>query len=375
MPIRIAFAHRGDSVSITWPRKDARMAKHVSRRSAAIAAFVVILFIAAAAAPSAMAHISGWLSNHSSATSGARQAPAPHAPAHPSATSESPQGAGPASVQLVTQDLSPATPLHLTASGFLPTEQLIVTVEDAQGNPYEQVTLTAGKDGRLRGTSVAAPPQLASGTYKVLVVGSMSHRKASVTFRMHDIPPTVAFDAYTGAPGQTIGFIGSGFIPGEEVVIYLDKATTPLADAKATNIGAISGRLTVPALTASTYTLTIVGSVSQTPLSIGFSIQGFVPWVILGRYALTSGQGLGFTGQGFAPNEPVLVYLNGTTRSPALHVTADSSGRIVEQDTWMPSVASGRNVLTFVGQWSKTSAVAEFTVLPSAQPSPTATAP
>lgn len=356
-------------------RLDARMAKHVSRRSAAMAALIVILSIAAVAAPISIAHLKGWQSSQSSGASGSPRAAAPRAPAHPSATSASPPGTSPASVQLVTQDLTPATPLHLTASGFLPKEHLVVSVEDPQGHTYEQVTLMAGKDGRLRETSVAAPPQLASGHYNVLVVGSTSHRTASVTFRMHDIPPTVTLDAYTGTPGQTVGFTGSGFIPGEEALVYLGKATTPLVDARATDTGAISGHLQVPALEAATYTLTVVGSVSQTPISIGFSIQGYAPWVVLDRYALTSGQGLGFIGQGFAPNEPVLIYLNGVTGNPALHLTADSSGRIVEQDTWMPSVTSGHNVLTFVGQWSKVSTVAEFMVLPSAPPSPTATTP
>lgn len=352
------------------------MAKHISRRSAAIVACVVILFLAAAAVPMTMAHLTVWpLSQLSGARDSSRPAAQRGVPAPPSATSESLQGTSPASAQLVTRDLTPATQLRLTASGFLPKEHLVVSVEDPQGHTYEQVTLTAGNDGRLRETSVSAPPQLASGSYEVLVVGSTSHRAASVTFQMHVIPPTVVFDAYTGTPGQTVGFSGSGFIPGEEVVIYLGKATTPLADARATDTGAIGGRLTVPALVASTYTLTVVGTLSQTPISVGFSIQGFAPWVVLDRYALTSGQGLGFIGQGFASNEPVLVYLNATTGNPALHMTADSSGRIVEQDTWMPSVASGQNVLTFVGQWSKASTVAEFTVLPSAQPSPTVTAP
>jgi len=351
------------------------MARYVSRRSAVIAAFVVILFAAAVAAPSAMAHLGGWLSNHSSATSDSPRAAASQAPAYPSATSEPLQGTGPASVQLVTQDLTTSTQLHLTASGFLPKERLVVTVEDPQRHAYEQVTLVAGKDGRLRDTSVAAPAQLASGSYDVLGVGSTSHRTASVTFRMHDIPPVVALDAYTATPGQAVGFTGNGFIPGEEILIYLGKATAPQVPVSATDTGAISGHLTVPSLPAATYTLTFVGSISQTPISVGFSIQGYAPWVVLNRYTLSSGQGLGFIGQGFAPNEPVLVYLNGTITTPVLTLTADSSGRIVQQDTWMPSGASGRNVLTFVGQWSKASTVAEFTVQPSAQPSPTTTSP
>jgi hypothetical protein len=351
------------------------MARLHTRRSRVIVASVVILFIALAAAPPTVAHLAGWLSVPPRAASHAPRAVAAHRTPAPlsAATTQSAQGAAPASVRLVVQDLTPAAHLRVSASGFLRGEHLAVTIQDLQGHPYEQVTLVAGSDGRLRETSLALPPQLASGTYQVLVVGSTSHRTARTTFQMHDIPPTVALDAYTATPGQTIGFVGHGFIPGEEVLIYLGDAANPLVQVRATVEGAVSGRLTVPSLVAGTYTLTTVGAVSQTPISVGFNIQGFAPWVVLDRYALTPGEGLGFIGQGFAPNEPVLVYLNDSHGNPALHVTADSSGRIVVQDTWTPSGESGQNVLTFVGQWSKATTVAQFTILPATQPTPAPT--
>jgi hypothetical protein len=131
----------------------------------------------------------------------------------------------------------------------------------------------------------------------------------------------------------------------------------------------------VPTLAAGTYTFTLVGAASQTPASVGFNIQGFAPWVVLDRYALMPGQGVGFIGQGFAPGEPVLVYLNSSHGNPALSVTADPSGRIVAQDTWTPTGMSSQNVLTFIGQWSKATATAQFTILPAAEPTPTTTTP
>ena len=160
-------------------------------------------------------------------------------------------------------------------------------------------------------------------------------------------------------------------------MIYLGTSSAPLTRVRATDRGAVSGRLGVPALAAGTYTLTVVGAVSQTPASVGFNIQGFAPWVVLDRYALTPGEGVGLIGQGFAPSEPVLVYLNSSHGSPALRVTADPSGRIVVQDTWAPSGMSGQNVLTFVGQWSKATTSVEFTILPppAAQPTPSTTTP
>jgi hypothetical protein len=193
---------------------------------------------------------------------------------------------------------------------------------------------------------------------------------------MHDVPPTVALDTYTATPGQVVGFAGNGFIAGEQVHVSLGKPATLLASVRATDLGAVSGQVKIPALAPGTYTMTLTGSVSQTPASVGFNIQGFAPWVVLNRYAINSGEGVGFIGQGFAAGEPVLIFLNTTRGTPTLRVTADPSGRIVVQDTWIPpSAVSGRNVLTFVGQWSKATTTAEFTILPAAEPSPTPVSP
>src|SRR5262249_2350908 len=156
-------------------------------------------------------------------------------------TRETPPVPGSASVQLVAQDLTPTSHIALMGSGFVGGEHLAVTIMDSLARPYEQVTLSAGNDGRLRETALALPPQLASGDYQLLVVGSMSHRTASVAFRMHDVPPTVALDAYTSKPGQNVGFAGTGFIPGEVVHVYLGRASGQLASTRATDGGAISG--------------------------------------------------------------------------------------------------------------------------------------
>jgi len=343
------------------------MAKLIKRPLIAIPAAIIIL-AAATGMVVAAPHVVGLLSSQPRPTSQPRGVAVSHTPTTLSVS-------GPASVQLVAQDLTPASHLALMGSGFGGRERLEVTVVDSQGRPYGQVTLVAGDNGRLRETAVALPPQLASGDYQVLVVGSMSHRTASVAFRMHDIPPTVTLDAYTSKPGQSVGFAGGGFIPGENVHVYLGRASGQLASAKATEGGAVSGRLKIPALPAGTYTLTLVGESSQTPASVGLNVQSFTPWVVLDRYALAPGERVGFIGQGFAPGEQVLVYLNSLHANPVMRVTADPAGQIIAQDTWAPSGAPAQNVLTFVGQMSKATATAEFTIQPAAQSTSSPTAP
>jgi hypothetical protein len=298
----------------------------------------------------------------------------PHARGSPAAAA-TPRGPGSASVQLVAQDLTPDSQLGLKGSGFVDGEQLAVTIEDAQGNPYTQATLTADKDGRLLDTPLALPPQLGPGEYQVRVVGSTSHRAVSAVFRMHTVPPTVVLGTYAAKPGQDVGFSGSGFIAGELVHVRLGTAPAPLASARATDLGGVTGHLRIPALPAGTYSLTLVGESSRTPVSVGFNVQVFAPWVVLSRYYPAPGEGVGIIGQGFGPGEQVLMYLNSTRGKPALTVTADVDGRFVVQDTWVPSGASGRNELIFVGQSSRATSTAEFIVQPAAQPTSAPTAP
>lgn len=334
------------------------MDKYNRRRSIAILAAVAVLVVAGAAALMTP-HLGEWLSTRSRPDAHALQEPVAHA--RSSAPVEATESSS-ASVQLVTQDLTPSSQLVVTASGFRGGEQLVVKIEDIQGNPYGQETLIASASGSLIKTPLEPPQQLASGAYQLIVVGSESHRTASITFRMDDTPPTVTLDTYTGKPGQVVGFAGNGFIAGELVRVYLGPSRSPLVSVRATDGGAVNGQLPIPALSPGTYTLTMVGANSQAPASVGFSIQGFAPWVVLDRYFIAPGESIGLTGQDFAPGEQVLVYLNSPKGNPVMHLVADTAGQISEQDTWTPTGISGRNTLIFVGQSSKASTSVDFTI-------------
>src|SRR5262249_20727271 len=157
---------------------------------------------------------------------------------------------------------------------------------------------------------------------------------------------TLTLDAYSGTPGQVVGFAGNGFIPGEMVTIYLGASSAPLFHTTVTAMGAVSGHLTIPKIPAGTYTFTLLGKISRMPASVGFNVQQFTPWVVLDRYTLAPGQREGFIAHGFAPGEQVFVYLNSLQGPPVLRVRADTTGQLVVQDTWSPGGASGNNVLT-----------------------------
>lgn len=150
------------------------------------------------------------------------------------------------------------------------------------------------------------------------------------------------------------------------MAVYLGASSAPLFRTTVTTRGVVSGQLTVPKIPAGTYTLTLLGKTSRMQTSVGFNVQRFTPWVVLDRYTLAPGQREGFIAHGFAPGEQVFVYLNLLHGTPVLRVRADTAGQVVMQDTWLPGGASGTNVLTFVGQWSKATITVDYTILATA---------
>jgi hypothetical protein len=186
-------------------------------------------------------------------------------------------------------------------------------------------------------------------------------------------PPTVRLDAYTGKPTHTFGYSGSGFVPGEQVDIFLGaQATEPLATVAADNRGEISGRgLTIPFVSAGDYNLAFVGRSSQTPASVGFNVQGFHPWAILDDYYIAPRQGVGFAGEDFVPGESVQVYLNTRLSEPMVQVRVDDQGRFALKNAFELPELTGNNQLIFVGQQSQVEVTATFAAATPARPSTT----
>lgn len=274
-----------------------------------------------------------------------------------------------ASLELQGADLTPNVPLRFVGSGFLPGEVLVVTIQDQQGQAEAQLApLIADRAGKIGATVEAIPAGLPPGIHTLLVEGQRSHRIAQAAFQVHWVPPTVQLDAYSAKPGHDIGFAGSGFMTKETVEVRLgmtDQASAQVVAAVTANVGGnVAGRFTVPPLPEGNYTLFFAGLQSQTPVSVGFSVQGFHPWVVLDNYAPSPHTRLGFVGQDFVPNEEVLVYLNRRQGTPVVRVQADASGRFAAPAAWEVGGLSGENTLIFVGQESGAVVTTTFTVVP-----------
>jgi serine/threonine protein phosphatase PrpC len=199
----------------------------------------------------------------------------------------------------------------------------------------------------------------------------------------HKIPPLVGLETYSLQPEHGFGFYGSGFASGELVEALLAnqgdvpslKSGLMLARSYANAGGNVAGRAYIPLLPSGDYALLFVGLQSKLPFIVNLNIRGFTPWVMLSNYAPPPHSMMGFSGQDFAPGEPVLVYLNHQGKQPIARVKADSTGRFDNKQAWKLPDVSGENTLIFVGTYSGTVATAAFIPLPPAPPTPTPPSP
>jgi len=280
------------------------------------------------------------------------------------------QSAGPdpagdtAQVVLQAADVTPDGRLAFAGHGFQAGEPTSLTIEDDQGGVQATLEpMTVGADGQTAVVSVPVPDGLALGSHTLRIAGRTSGRSGRAVFELAWQPPVVHLDAYTGKPTQRVGYSGTGFVPGEQVDVYLgDQAADPLSTVAADGRGEIAGSgLPIPFVDAGDYRLTFVGRASRIPASVGFNVQGFHPWVVLDAYYVTPQTGMGISGVDFVPGEHVRVYLNTSSSQPVAEVTADANGSFALRNAISLPDLTGDNRLIFVGDQSQTEVSATFT--------------
>lgn len=285
----------------------------------------------------------------------------------------------PDTAQVVVQQTEVTLDGRLTFGGvgFVAGEGTTITVEDDQGGVQARLEpLAVDATGQIATVSVAVPGGLAPGPHTLHITGLSSQRFGHAAFQLQWQPPTVHLDAYTGKPTHHFSFSGSGFVPGEQVDVFLDnprsdsfgsQASEPLASVAADPRGELaSHELTIPQVAPGDYRLAFVGRTSHAPVSVGFNVQGFHPWAVLDNYSIAPHQSVGFEGQDFVPGEVVQVYLNSRLSQPVAQATADAQGHFALHDAFELPDLVGHNQLIFVGQQSQTEVTATFAAATSA---------
>jgi hypothetical protein len=278
-------------------------------------------------------------------------------------TSQPDQIADTAQVTLQAANVTPDGRLTYSGQGFAAGEPASVTVEDEHGSVQSRLEpVTADAVGQISTLSVAVPDGLAPGPHTLRIAGSSSGRFGRAPFELQWQPPTVRLDAYTGKPTHTFSFSGSGFVPGEQVDVYVDiQARDPLITVNADSRGDIAGQnMAIPLIAAGDYRLNFVGRSSQSPVSVGFNVQGFHPWAVLDKYYIAPQSSVGFEGEDFIPGETIQVFLNSRLSQPVAQITADANGHFAASTAFPLPSLTGNNEVIFVGQQSQTEVTATF---------------
>ena len=205
------------------------------------------------------------------------------------------------------------------------------------------------------------------GPTTLVLVGTRTHTTATTPYLMLGLYPTTMSHPWAVKAGHPVTYTGSGFAPGEQVLIYLNSASgMPALTATANTYGGFSVSFMVPFGLKGRQSLTAIGNQSRASTSSGFTVEPYLPSVQASTYGALPGTTLSFYASGFAANEVVLVYLGAGKGETGKLVTAfrvNSEGAAAAAgDYIVPSGLQGYLYFTLVGQKSGGTGVAKVGV-------------
>jgi hypothetical protein len=264
----------------------------------------------------------------------------------------------------------PGDTVTVSASGFGPGEKVDVFWGRVAGTPA--ATLTADGSGSIGQASVpvgVAP----TGPTTLVLVGEKTKTTATAPYQMLGLYPVLTPHPYAVQPGHPVTLTGSGFAPGEQVLIYLNAASgTPALTATASPGGGLSLSFVVPFGLKGSQTLTAIGDQSRAAVDSGFDVLSYNPSAQASTYGALPGTTISFYANGFAVNEVVEVYLGRGQGNSGQLVTAfrvNSKGSAAAAGNYVIPDGTGPALyFTLVGQQSGGTATAKVSVTTPNQP-------
>src|SRR5262249_19593377 len=185
---------------------------------------------------------------------------------------------------------------------------------------------------------------------------------------------TTAMHPWAAKAGHPVGFTGSGFVPGEQVLIYLNSTNgMPALTTTANNSGGFSLGFIIPFGLRGKQSLTAVGNQSRAATPSGFPVLPSLPSAQASPYGAMPGTTVSFYATGFAANEVVLVYAGHNQLVTAFRV--NSKGAAAAAGSYIVPNAPGYLHFTLVGQKSGGTAGVKFAVTRGAQAATVPTPP
>jgi hypothetical protein len=288
-----------------------------------------------------------------------------------SATAQLVSPAGAASASIVGKAAGqPGNTVTVSATGFGPGETVNVFWGRMNGTPA--ATLTADGSGSISRASVKVGVAPVGPTTLVLV-GAKTDATATAPYQMLGLYPSTTPHPYAVLSGKTMTYTGSGFAPGERVLIYFNASGgMPALTVQANSGGSFSTSFVVPFGLTGRQTLTAIGEQSRAAVTTGFTVLPYSPAVQVSTYGAMPGTTVSFYASGFAPNEVVEVYLGRGQGNSGQLISAfrvDGRGNAAAAGKYVIPNATGPALyFTMVGQQSGGTATAKVSVTAPAQP-------
>ncbi len=263
--------------------------------------------------------------------------------------------------------VTPGTTVAVIGSGFDAGARVDLLLGNGGAKTAQPVgTVTVKKDGSLSG-SIPFPAQAQGGQTTVVTAqqrGGDKAAKAEATLAQGVAKATVYPAA--GKPGDTISLSGQGFGPGEDVGVYWGRVSGEPNVVLHADSGGSLGKAGVKVGIAPVgpTSLFIVGRKSGSAASAPFQMLGLYPNITVKPYAVKAAQRIGFSGKGFDPGERVLLHVNSAGGPPVAALPTDASGGFSNAGFIVPFELTGHQALVFIGEKSRATATAGFSVLP-----------
>jgi hypothetical protein len=274
-------------------------------------------------------------------------------------------------LKLGTQVGKPGDMITVSLHGFSSGEAINVYWNAISGQPV--ATLQADGGGGV-GQAKVQVPFGAAGTNTFLFVGAKSHSLVTSSFYLLSLYPSVKLSNYAIRADNQMNFSGSGFGPGERVLVFLNSTSgQPVAIIQTAQNGTFShgGSFVVPFALKGHQTLIFLGEQSGTSVAVNWMVEPYMPNAQTSTYGGFPGTTVSFYATGFARNEVVHVYVGGTQNSAGTMVSCfstDQKGNAGAAGSYIiPSNAQGKLVFKLTGSKSGGTAIATMSV--SAAPS------
>jgi hypothetical protein len=261
--------------------------------------------------------------------------------------------------------VSPGGHVGIAGQGFARKTTVVVSLRTSRSHPAKVVThgRTTGSGTLTTGFSM---PMSFTGSKATVVVRQADGVQTSAQLVTPGGMATAKIvGKAAGKPGDRVTVTAKGFAPGERVNVFWGRISgTPASTLTADGGGSISSAsVPVGIAPVGPTTLVLVGTKTHTTATVPYQMIGLYPNTLSHPYAVKAGKSISFKGHGFAPGEPVNIFLDASGGIPALTSKADSSGGF-SVNFVVPFGLKGSQRLIAVGQLSRASVSSGFDVLP-----------